>query len=52
MDPRDKTTTPKDKRKPYRRPVLEKYGTIREITKVTGGSRASNDSAPMNNKTG
>ena len=52
MNSRDKPSSPKARRKPYRRPVLEQYGTIRELTKVTGGSVAMNDSTPMQNKTG
>ena len=47
-----KEPTPKAPRKPYRRPVLEQYGTIRELTKVVGGSVQMNDSTPMQNKTG
>jgi|KBSMisStaDraftv2_1062788.scaffolds.fasta_scaffold136157_2 hypothetical protein len=52
MSSHDKPAPSPSKRKPYRPPALEKYGTIRELTKVIGGTMASNDSAPMNNKTG
>jgi hypothetical protein len=52
MKPVDKPSTPKTPGKPYRRPVLEQYGTIRELTKVTGGNFLMNDNAPKQNKTG
>ena len=51
MNSRDKQP-PSTPRKPYRRPRLEKYGNIRDLTQVTGGTMGANDGAPMGNKTG
>jgi len=36
----------------YHAPVLEVYGQIRELTKVTGGTMGANDQVQMSNKTG
>ena len=47
-DPR----SPKKPRKPYRRPVLENYGTVRTLTKVSGGTMGANDTVQTKNKTG
>jgi hypothetical protein len=39
------------KKKPYRPPVLETYGNIRKITRVTGGTMGANDQFKTSNKT-
>lgn len=39
-------------KKPYRSPVLEVYGHIRELTKVAGGTVGANDGVQKQNKTG
>ncbi len=38
-------------KKPYRPPVLETYGDIRKITRVTGGLTGANDTVQKSNKT-
>jgi hypothetical protein len=52
MNTRDPPRPPKGPRKPYRRPVLENYGTIRNITKITAGISGKNDTVQTKNKTG
>ena len=46
--------TPESKpaKKPYRPPVLERYGHIRELTKVAAGMTGANDQVQKSNKTG
>ena len=39
-------------KKPYRPPVLEVYGHIRELTKIAGGTQGANDQVQKANKTG
>lgn len=48
MNTRDNKPT----KKPYRPPVLERYGHIRELTKVAGGTAGNNDQVQKANKTG
>jgi hypothetical protein len=52
MNTRDPRADRKPPRKPYRRPVLENYGTVRTLTKVTAGLTGMNDTIQTKNKTG
>jgi len=52
MNSRDTQKQPAPQRKPYRRPRLEKYGNIRDLTQIAGGSMGANDQVQMANKTG
>jgi hypothetical protein len=52
MNSRDKPSEAKGRKKPYRRPVIETYGNVRDLTKVAGGTRGANDTVQMANKTG
>jgi hypothetical protein len=52
MNTREPPGARKPARKPYRRPVLENYGTVRTLTKVSAGVTGMNDTFQTKNKTG
>jgi hypothetical protein len=52
MNTREPSGGPKPPRKPYRRPTLEKYGSVRALTKISGGTMGANDQVQTKNKTG